>query len=254
MIRFSLQSSSTALISTAFRPIVQCNSALSLSFTKTSAGMTFLCELQDLLVLDRFTQDPPVPYIVSVKSDLSYVQRTHQYAADGAGGGPAKPTFSLYCERISGKSRVVIAALPVEVCLNKECIQMVLNSFARPENKYAEKVSAKKAAPSRPGSALTTAQMGIQNLRNVSQNNDDIEIVFAASAPKIIIPESSEDSGYVLLDCGYLEVKGFLGSSGMSMNVCLSHVSVGMPMTVRDMYKFGDKKLYLIKVSSLRSP
>lgn len=250
MFRFSLQSSSRVLVSSHFRPILQCNSALSMSFTKTSAGMTFQCDLQDLLVLDRYSKDPPVPYIVSVKSELSYVQRTQQLP----GHSPTtQPTFSLHFERISGKSKVVIAALPIELCLNKECIQMVLSSFARPENPYAEKVrehTRKKPSQKKPDSALATAELGIQNLRNVSQHNDDIEVVFEASAPKIIIPESSEDCGYVLLDCGYLEVKGLLSTAGMSMNVDLTKVSVGMPITVRDMYKFGEKALYLIKVNS----
>jgi hypothetical protein len=251
MFQFSLQSSSRVLVSSHFRPILQCNSALSLSFRKTSAGLAFRCDLQDLLVIDRYSKDPPVPYIVSVKSDLSYVQRTHQLA-DGPGSEPARPTFSLNFERISGKSKVVIAALPIELCLNKECIQMVLSTFARPLNPYAEKVPErvkKSTATKKPDNALTTAEIGIQNLRSVSQRNDDIEVTFEAAAPKIIIPESGEDSGYVLLDCGYLQVKGVLGTAGMSMHMDLTKVSVGMPMTVRDMYKFGEKALYLIKVS-----
>lgn len=254
MIHFSLESSSTALISSNFNPILQCNSALSLNFTKTSTGMTFRCDLQDLLVLDRFTKDPPVPYIVSVKSDLSFAQRTHRLPAEMV-AQLAQPTFSVHFERISGKSRVVIAALPVELCLNKDCIQMVLNAFARPVNKYAEKEqervkksTAKKATSAAESALAATAHLGMQNLRSVSQHNDDIQVVFEASAPKIIIPESNEDKGYVLLDCGYLEVKGFLGSTGMSMNLNLTQVSVGMPLTVRDMYKFGEKALYLIKV------
>lgn len=248
MFRFSLESSSTAIISNAQQPLIQVNSALTLSFAQTSAGMTFKCSLQDLLVLDRFTKNPPVPYIISVKSDLSYAQRSLQVLDDPT--ARARPTFSLMFERISGKSKVVIAALPIELCLNKECIQMVLHTFARPENKYATKERTPKASPRRPQpSALTTAaQQGIENLRNVSQRNDDIQIIFEASAPKIVIPESGEDSGYLLLDCGYLEVKGFLGSSGMSMNMSLYQATVGMPLTVRDMYKFGEKSLYLIKV------
>lgn len=39
----------------------------------------------------------------------------------------------------------------------------------------------------------------------------------------------------------------------MSMNLGLHQVNVGMPLTVRDMYKFGEKALYLIKVRSFSS-
>ena len=63
MFHFTLQSSSTATISTSFCPIIQCNSALSLTFQQTSAGIVFKCSLQDLCVLDRFTKNPPIPYI-----------------------------------------------------------------------------------------------------------------------------------------------------------------------------------------------
>eukprot|EP01032_Pedospumella_encystans_P015955 gene15955-18222_t len=251
MIRLSLESSSTALISHAYQPLIQCNSALSLSFTKTSSGMSFKCNLNDLYVLDRFTVNPPVPYIVAVKSDLSYVQRSLQLDKKNnkQSAAATTSTFSFLFERLNGKSKVVIAALPIELCLNKECIQMILNTFARPVNKYAIKETTKtsKRAPAKPQGALSTAQLGIENLRNVSQHNDDIELILQASAPKIIIPESSEDSGYVLVDCGNLELRGFLGTTGMSMSLGLHQLNVGMPLTVRDMYKHGEKALYLIK-------
>jgi hypothetical protein len=42
-----------------------------------------------------------------------------------------------------------------------------------------------------------------------------------------------------------------MGSAGLSLNVSLQKVTAGMPLTVRDMYKFGEKKLYLIKVSRI---
>jgi len=219
MVRLSLESSSTAIISRGYVPLIQCNSALSLSFTKTSSGMSFNCSLNDLLVLDRHTVNPPVPYIVAVKSDLSYVQRTlpgesTTKASKGKDPKPSStsPTFSVGFERLHGKSKAVITALPIELCLNKDCIQMILNSFARPVNKHAvrETTKVKKASP-KPQNALSKAQLGIENLRNVSQHNDDIELILQASAPKIIIPESSEDSGYVLVDCGNIEIRGFLG-------------------------------------------
>ena len=179
---------------------------------------TRLKALHDLLVLDRHTVNPPVPYIVAVKSDLSYVQRTlpgestTKASKKDIKSSSTSPTFSVSFERLHGKSKAVITALPIELCLNKECIQTILNSFARPVNKHAvrETTKVKKVAP-KPQNALSTAQMGIENLRNVSQHNDDIELILQASAPKIIIPESSEDSGYVLVDCGNIEIRGFLG-------------------------------------------
>ncbi len=40
----------------------------------------------------------------------------------------------------------------------------------------------------------------------------------------------------------------FAGTTGMSMSLGLHQLNVGMPLTVRDMYKHGEKALYLIKV------
>ena len=281
MFHFTLQSSSTATISTSFCPIIQCNSALSLTFQQTSAGIVFKCSLQDLCVLDRYTKNPPIPYIVSVKSDLSYLQRTVQEynntttnTTTTSGGtntnnnkkysssnNQKKPTFSLSFERLHGKSKVIISALPIELCLNKDCVQMLLSSFQRPENKYMEKINnynkkykinntnnSNNTTTKKTENIIMNTNIDINSFRHVSHNNNDIEVIFEAYAPKIIIPECYEDQGYLLLDCGYLEVTGFLGTGGMSMNSTLKQVSVGMPITVRDMYRFDKKSLYLIKV------
>lgn len=48
------------------------------------------------------------------------------------------------------------------------------------------------------------------------------EIFFEMHAPKIIIPEEmSSDGGYLLLDTGYLVVKGRMGVEGMSWDISL---------------------------------
>jgi hypothetical protein len=50
------------------------------------------------------------------------------------------------------------------------------------------------------------------------------EIFFEAHAPKIIIPqEMSSDGGYLLLDTGYLVVKGRMGGAGMSWDISLRY-------------------------------
>ena len=83
---------------------------------------------------------------------------------------------------------------------------------------------------------------------------DAFEIIFEANAPKIIIPENcSEDVGYLLLDTGYLVMRGLLSSSGVSLDVSLNNVNSGLPMLLEDMYRIGEKALYLIKVSHVIS-
>lgn len=52
------------------------------------------------------------------------------------------------------------------------------------------------------------------------------------------------------MDCNDIQykVRGVLGATGMSWEVSLSEVNAGMPLTVGDMYAFGEQSLYLIKV------
>lgn len=76
------------------------------------------------------------------------------------------------------------------------------------------------------------------------------EIFFEAHAPKIIIPQdmsSDGGGGYLLLDTGYLVVKGRMGGAGMSWDVSFRDVNAGLPLTVGDMYTFGEQALYLIQ-------
>ena len=79
----------------------------------------------------------------------------------------------------------------------------------------------------------------------------DLEIIFEAHAPKIIIPtDSSAQRGYLLLDTGYLVVRGVLSSSSMTWDVKLSDVNAAMPKSVKDMYAYlnqAEQSLYLIK-------
>ena len=43
-------------------------------------------------------------------------------------------------------------------------------------------------------------------------------------------------------------VQGFLGPSGMSIDVSLRDINVGMPLTRERMYALEEQALYLIKV------
>ena len=79
----------------------------------------------------------------------------------------------------------------------------------------------------------------------------DLEIIFEAHAPKIIIPtDSSAQRGYLLLDTGYLVVRGVLGMRSMTWDVKLTDVNAAMPKSVKDMYSYlnqAEQSLYLIK-------
>ena len=88
-------------------------------------------------------------------------------------------------------------------------------------------------------------------------NADDVlEVVLEVHAPKIIIPEYSiagdrKDrgrGGYLLIDCGYFQLNGLSSSSGISLDLSVQEVCVGMPITIADMHTLEEMSLYLIKV------
>lgn len=65
--------------------------------------------------------------------------------------------------------------------------------------------------------------LNIRTDKDVNTEKDtSTEIFFEMHAPKIIIPqEMSSDGGYLLLDTGYLVVKGRMGGEGMSWDISL---------------------------------
>mgnify|MGYP006078621421 CR=1 FL=1 len=87
------------------------------------------------------------------------------------------------------------------------------------------------------------------NNKKLGERDDAFEIIFEAHAPKIIIPEdSTTEQGYLLMDTGYLEVRGFVGQAGMSWDLSLKDVNAGMPINIRDMYSLEqNESLYLVK-------
>eukprot|EP01034_Spumella_vulgaris_P021564 gene21564-27602_t len=274
-LRFSINSSSVISLHCNHVPIVRCNSTVAFSFTQATAGISFACELKDFLLADKYTLNPPIPNIISVKQVADRQHRTHHTQATKEMAN--KPTLSVLFENKSGKSRVVISALPIEITLNRVCISKLLSEFGRPENRYS--VPKKKESLRRDGryrgespfsvgssggrkkAPLSSSmsqppvnrQQSISNLTFGSmvpdgEQDGDLEIVFEAYAPKIILPEdSTSDRGYLLLDAGYLAVNGSFGKEGFKVSVSLKDINAGLPQSTRDMYSFADKSLYLIK-------
>lgn len=283
LVRFSLESSACLVLSTKNKPILQSSAALCVSFLQTSTSLKVSCHLKDLYVRDEYTMNPSLPYLISVKSDVNPILRRskspipHNLNLDSMksnDNNDTKPTFSVTYETSSGKSKLSMASLPIELVLNKDCIQMLINSFERPENPYKVKIRSKSINPSKTNNStnnlqsnnqtmknnqetfglrsknvIETAQLFNQIISNNQKSDNVLEVSLEAYAPKIIIPEYNlGDEGYLLIDCGFLVMSGFSSSAGISIDWSLQEVCVGMPLKIRDMYTFGEKSLYLIKV------
>ena len=257
-----LTSSSTLVLSTGFKPIIKTNAAISISLSKSSAGFTFLCEFKEVLFTDKYTTNPATTTILSVQGNISQQQSSSSSAFFHL--EEQKPTLSIDFESMNGKSKIKISALPIELTLNRPCINALVNVFARPKNIYdsIKPVRNNKYRDRSPQSdtSETNARSGTARKlkarlstttidRIISQQGDNLEISFEAKAPKILIPEySSSDKGHLLLDTGHISITGFIGTTGMSLNVAITDINAGLPLSIHDKVNLGEKSLYLIKV------
>lgn len=151
-----------------------------------------------------------------------------------------QPMFLVEFDMRNGKSVVRISALPFELTWNKLCIQKILGMFL-----YYTPLT--RGAPRAAYVVRSESQARLS-----AANFQGIDVTFEAEAPKLIFPEdSSIERGYVLLDTGYLAVKGYLGPAGMWWDVSLKAINAGMPRRVKEMYLFRQQLLYLIKPYNL---
>eukprot|EP01038_Epipyxis_sp_PR26KG_P007511 gene7511-10233_t len=315
IIKAVLETSATLTFSFQSVPLTTFKMSASCSVYKTVSGITLICELGNMSALDKYTITPPIPYLISVKSDTSPIfdnssqnnnnnnlsgndsQRNYlnssssfQLFDPNSESTPIVPTFSFKLENHYNKTKIKISALPIQICLNKDCIQKILTVFSRPPNPYdfnskmnnksnkKSQINNRKSASPSVGSIASRTLKSINKINNdyiilnslspssnnhnnthnklqseknknvTRENADDIEIEFEANAPKIIIPEdASSDKGYLLLDTGYLKMRGILSSSGFLFDLSLTEINAGMPLTIHDMYTFKNNSSYLIK-------
>lgn len=254
VVRLALNSSSSILVSSSFRPMVKASASMVLSFTKTATGFELATELRDLMIVDMVTETAPICCLLAVKKSSSVK------AAAGLSGAKTTdaPTFSANFHSNHGKSKVFISALPVEITLNKDCIQKVMLDFQRPNNRFQIKKRAAKIRrrlgqndqPPQEQPGLNPMDVAQETLTQLlaEHHAGGVELRLEISAPKVIIPEDCRsDKGYLLLDTGFLTVDGFFSSEGMTLQMKLSDVNAGLPLTVHDLYSLEEKSLYLIK-------
>jgi hypothetical protein len=338
LFRLTLTTSATLDMAVAGMPIASATMALTTLAEITTWGVTATVNMRDVQVLDMCTDTPAMKNIIAVRQ-----QCTEPCSAETAEDPDLQDTvkdssdqiFSVIYENLNNRTVVRISALPLEISLNKLCVQRLIGIFLAPSlvnstartstlktarNKYSKAMkSAQRPASVRKvnvpvpavGKAGTTKkaprsffidglhagsddvdfkfrviddveggeieeldgedleakdkkegqgqgheQVNAQDESGdkktdsapVHDSDNDLEIVFEAQAPKIIVHlDSSSDRGYLLLDTGYLTVRGLLNSLGMSWDVSLKEVNASMPHSVKDMYSSSVKSLYLIK-------
>ena len=201
----------------------------------------------DLQLEDRCTKTPAITNIIAVKQNRHAVGETvdHKTEEKFEQIHTPVPSFSIIYESIRGRNTVRVSALPVEMTLNKLCIQKLLGLFLPSPSWTPTLPPSSSTTASLPSSSFhihpdsegsidsmdfnfrTVGSPHADSLKDISimtggntstkggtndsgsgSSSGTYEIIFEAHAPKIIIPEdSSSDHGYLLLDTGYLAVK-----------------------------------------------
>jgi vacuolar protein sorting-associated protein 13A/C len=137
---------------------------------------------------DKITRDNQFPHIVSAKQDshllkLIFEQNPLDKHADIA---------------------VDLAITPLDIVVNKSCLERIGQFFAPPEDVQLEEIKAKAVESVNALSALTRAQ-----LEDALQSHKTVDLKVNIQAPNIIIPQdpTSPKSPLLVLDLGHLNVK-----------------------------------------------
>lgn len=278
-----LQSSSTIDLYSFGKPIIKAAMAIKVVASVSGLGISTQADLTDILVEDKCTPTPIIKNIISVQhfkrrglspaggmavgsattAGATASSLTSKPTVSGTTGSAKvitspKPILSVVFETNHGKSTVKITALPIVFSLNKLCIQEIL-TFIYPTAKPANSQSPNSMLiDDSNANAQAMMKAAANQAKKATPSTSIFEVFFEAHAPKIIVPETtSSDVGLLLLDTGYLSVKGSTSAAGMAWDVTLKEINAAMPLSVRDMHSFDEQLLYLIKVfthSVLLSP
>eukprot|EP01041_Mallomonas_annulata_P001683 gene1683-3255_t len=245
-IKFALKSSSYLELFVNGVAYADVRMSLSVEAEVRTGTTTAVFSLNNLIMTDVITQNPVIKNIIAVQTSAFAKQSS-------------KPMIRVAFENTNGKASVRITALPFELTWNRLCIQKILGMFLYYTRHAGSVMSLNQPVvgareqhyPTQQNQGGTTSPMSPSRPHH-RHRPPGIDVIFEADAPKLIFPEDScSERGYVLLDTGYLAVKGNMGPFGMWWDVSLRSINAGMPRTVHDMYLFGEQSLYLIKPFNL---
>ncbi len=234
---FRLRAASTASLSLLSygSPVARATMTLSVQGSMSLLSIDAKCDLSNTSVVDLFSVNPMSSYIMAV-------DETHS--------DKKIPTISIRICTANKKTTVKISALPVTLTLNKDCMKQLFNMFALPAASESKKTSTFKfsrgvlaARKSSRRSLSRHISRGRHSLLAGStpmpkavvdvldQEGSTVEIIVEVHAPKILVPEdNTANQGYLLLDAGYLSLKGVILPEGMTWNISLTNINASMPI------------------------
>ena len=227
-----------------------------------ASGYRGSLSIVDFVVMDDVTPNPVIGHVVALQGSERRSSGSRAPSRSDGEGGDTHPVV-VHCESKQRRTKVVIRAVPVEVCCHPLCVQKLVDMLLLPRReslkpsirtKYHDIYAAPPPSRLSAGIGRPMAGGGEEGEGEGGMDGDDsgnelmqplvdmvlgvVEVQLEASAPKIIFPEDcSVDEGYLLLDMGHLSVQGCVQYSGMAWSTTFSDVRVAMPTRAADMYK-----------------
>jgi hypothetical protein len=141
LFQLSLTTSASLDIAVGGVPVISSSMALTVLAKVTTWGVSATVHMRDLLVVDMCTVTPAIKNIIAVKQIQSInnsntnMDLDTDYVADEYSPRPEhdlSPSFSVIYENLNGRTVIKISALPVEIAVNKLCIQQLIGLFLAP--------------------------------------------------------------------------------------------------------------------------
>jgi hypothetical protein len=198
-------------------PIVTIRAGMGLLIETRFSNVLLNFTLHNFSVEDQISKDPFDNMLIVMAKRESTLALTDKHQI----GEASKVPFTFILEIRPDLLSIRLTAVPVVITWNKDCIKYFIHFIT-----YGTSDDSKKNISPQLKNSLQ------QFSEAASLPKVDMEIIIDIDAPKIIIPEGKgRCSSYIVLDSGYLSIRGSLNQSGMAMQIALRQVNISMPDT-----------------------
>ncbi len=240
-----------------YLPVVSLEMSLRSRLEMKVNNFSMSFELNNFSVKDTCTPQPFNEYIISMWDHSTIPRRRSvgrlKHVATSYDSN-AIPQLIISFESKPGKEVLMISALPLQISWNEKCLVKLIGLWIDRSDIIPEK-------------SITADVVSLSNMdrRMIASIKDKfaseaavsyegmLELFVEVEAPIIIIPENSQiDSGYLLLDSGYLTIQAAFDHTGMDWDIQLKDINIGMPNCFADYTTTLENETYLVKPFTIK--
>ena len=242
-------------------PVIFALLEMSIATDIRTSSVSGYFSIDHAVIADRHTLRPIIPYILAPPFD--------EHSSVGAGSVSGSQSPSRYKDRLDpirssplrrpvaglavsdkfmvkfntrgGTTDVAISAFPLEICLNKDCIQRllyVIGGDSEQHQKEIEVVNRKSRL----------ARLAQQYIDKKAAPTGSVNITLEMKAPLIMLPESCTlQKGCALVDMGNLVMTIVMDGSGLDLKANMTDIRAGLPHSVSFMRDFAAKGHELVR-------